>query len=69
MAFNEHDIVHAVIDVERQDCTVKKGDVGTIVHIYEQGKSLHNPPAYEVEFIREDTSDVVTMYPHELEAA
>lgn len=66
MAFNEHDIVHAVIDVERQDCTVKKGDVGTIVHIYKQAGAF---PAYEVEFIREDTSDVVTMYPHELEAA
>lgn len=65
MIFNEYDIVRATVDVQRQDCTIKKGDEGTIVHVYKD--ETHEVEAYEVEFIREDTSDVVLMYSDELE--
>ena len=39
----EHDVVVLVHDVER--CDLKAGDVGAVVHCYEEGN------AYEVEFV------------------
>ena len=62
MAFNEHDCVRAAVDVQRQDCTVKKGDEGTVVHIYNEGE------AFLVEFVIQEAGEVITMYPNELEA-
>ena len=60
MIFNEHDMVSAAIDIKREGVTIKKGDRGTIVHIVIPRKT------YIVEFPRENTSEVVTVFHKEL---
>ena len=57
----EHERVRAKKKVLREDCTINIGDEGTIVHVWKPGE------AYVVEFIRKNTSDVVTMYETEIE--
>ena len=55
MQINEHDRV--VLIIPRADDGLLAGDVGTVVHVYDDGK------AYEVEFVALDghTTAVVTI--------